>query len=259
MCVFWDQGICRHGLECWFAHGKQELELGVASRFDEERAKAPATARIDFSSTMHTAPSEVYSRTINIPLEQVDLVMTHRARDLLMDVGGATDVRWDKESGKATVYGTTVQQVGKASGALQRVSTHCLWGINEAKVLGLLHPKTDYTAARCRLSPMMPSLKALEVVLSATRQTLTIGTDPSSGLVVKGPHVSRAHATLEFQPAKGAVYVIDTSTNGTFVNGKRLPAKGSGKVVLWHGDDMLLQDPNAGCAEFGFVINIEFT
>ena len=32
------------------------------------------------------------------------------------------------------------------------------------------------------------------------------------------------------------------SRNGTFLNGKRLPPKASAKVMLSHGDELLLQD-----------------
>ena len=62
---------------------------------------------------------------------------------------------------------------------------------------------------------------------------------------------------LELVPAKGLVYAIDMSTNGTFLNSKRLPTKDkSAKVVLWHGDELLFQDPNASM-EFGYMVNLE--
>merc|ERR1712232_464486 len=160
------------------------------------------------------------------------------------------------EKGNASILGTAVQ-VEKAANMLHRVSTHCLWGISEAKVHGLLQPPKDCTTARCRLEPMTPALKKCAFALSSAKPTITIGTDPSSGLRVKGPNLSRVHAIVEFMPAKGAIYVIDKSTNGTFVNGKRLPAKGCAKVVLWHGDELLFQDPALGGGEFGYVVNLE--
>eukprot|EP00435_Cladocopium_sp_Y103_P002909 s1216_g1.t1 len=51
--------------------------------------------------------------------------------------------------------------------------------------------------------------------------------------------------------------VIDCSTNGTFLNGFRLPPKTTGKVLLSHGDELLLQDPANGDQEFGYVVNIQ--
>ena len=43
--------------------------------------------------------------------------------------------------------------------------------------------------------------------------------------------------------------IIDCSTNGTYLNGLRLPPKTTGKVLLSHGDELLLQDPNNGDQE----------
>ena len=74
---------------------------------------------------------------------------------------------------------------------------------------------------------------------------------------VKDDLVSRQHCILELDVQRGAVYIIDTSTNGTFLNGTALPAKSSSKVLLSHGDDLVLKgpqhDPNR---EFGWVVNI---
>ncbi|CAE7940497.1 TRY3 [Symbiodinium necroappetens] len=50
--------------------------------------------------------------------------------------------------------------------------------------------------------------------------------------------------------------VIDCSTNGTFLNGLRLPPRTTGKVLVSHGDELLLQDP-ANDQEFGYVVNIQ--
>jgi len=95
--------------------------------------------------------------------------------------------------------------------------------------------------------------------LSIGNSKLKIGTGDGNHLKVRGSLLSRAHAVLEFVPTRGVVYVIDTSTNGTFLNGKRLPEKASAKVVLWHGDELLLQDPAAPgqSGEFGYMVNLE--
>ena len=62
---------------------------------------------------------------------------------------------------------------------------------------------------------------------------------------------------LELDATRGAVYIIDTSSNGTFLNNKALPAKSASKVILSHGDDLVLKpadtDPNR---EFGWVVNM---
>jgi len=51
--------------------------------------------------------------------------------------------------------------------------------------------------------------------------------------------------------------VLDLSTNGTFLNGIRLPGKQVGKVLLSHGDELLLKDPAGGEQEFGYIVNLQ--
>merc|ERR1712048_1199550 len=76
-------------------------------------------------------------------------------------------------------------------------------------------------------------------------------------VVIQDPIISRQHCVIELDAERGAVYVLDCSTNGTFLNGRRLPSKSSGKVLLSHGDELLLKDPSAGEPEFGFIVNIQ--
>merc|ERR1711957_201947 len=70
--------------------------------------------------------------------------------------------------------------------------------------------------------------------------------------------VSRAHVSIEYDPVKGLLYVCDCSTNGTFLNGVRLPSKIKGKVLLSHGDELLLKDPSGPQSEFGYIVNLSF-
>merc|ERR1712194_947968 len=67
---------------------------------------------------------------------------------------------------------------------------------------------------------------------------------------------SRHHCCITFEPAKGVVYIVDLSTNGTFLNGTRLPSKKLGKVILSHGDEVLFRDPKSGDTEFGYICNL---
>lgn len=62
-------------------------------------------------------------------------------------------------------------------------------------------------------------------------EQLIIGRDPSNAIVINDPEVSRRHARLMLQ---GGRYVLEDlgSTNGTFVNGRRLSAP----YVLKPGD-----------------------
>lgn len=92
--------------------------------------------------------------------------------------------------------------------------------------------------------------------LSHNMPVLCVGKDKNNDVVINANMISRQHCILELDPERGAIYAIDTSTNGTYLNGVRLPKKESGKVLVSHGDELLLQDP-ALDQEFGYVINIQ--
>jgi len=69
--------------------------------------------------------------------------------------------------------------------------------------------------------------------------------------------MSRQHCLISFDATKGIVYIADLSTNGTWINGVRLPSKKLGKVMLSHGDELLLRDPGSGDTEFGYICNLK--
>lgn len=250
ICMHWEQGNCRRGADCGFAHGVDDLVPDEA----EDIGKRPATTRMDFAGL----DVGRQSRTVPISGECIGTLMAEGIRELLLQVTGVHDIAFDRSKKIATVTGTAAQ-LEKAEKQLQRVSAHCQWGASEAKVRGVISPRTDYKSVRLRLASMVPQLKDCTRTLDAGKPTLSIGSDPSNNVRVQGALVSRAHAVIEFIQEKGAVYVMDTSTNGTFLNGKRLPPKGTGKVLLWHGDELLLQDPLQGGMEFGYMVNLEMT
>lgn len=246
LCSFFQTGTCRKGrADCSFAHGVEDMARPLQSNLK--------TTRMDFS-----AGTEVnrVSRQFNIPEGQVTALMTEATKQVLVDVTGVQDVEWDHAKRKVRVAGTAVQ-VEKAGVLLQRAATHCHWGVSEAKIAAILRPRTGCTSARCTLSPMVPSLQRFSAILSPGRPSFTLGTGKENALVVKGAGVSRSHASFEFVPGRGVVYILDTSTNGTFLNGRRLPDKA--KVIIWHGDELLLQDPKmpSQAGEFGYMVNLE--
>lgn len=60
-----------------------------------------------------------------------------------------------------------------------------------------------------------------------------IGRDRSNGIIIADPKVSKFHALVTFE--KGDGYIKDSnSTNGTYLNGKRIPA--GKRVKLNDGD-----------------------
>lgn len=233
LCVYWQQGTCKRLQACPFAHGEEELAKG------SELEPRPATKKMDFSgSALETREN---SRTFRISSEQAPHFMTDRTKDLLIEVSNASEVQWHRREGAATVYGSSLA-LAKVEQLLGRVNVHCKWGASEGKIHSILKPERNVQSARIRLSPMMPTLKAFSKRLTVVSNTLTIGTGKTNDLVVTAPNISRAHCFLEFVPEKGAVYAVDTSTNGTFLNGRPLPPKSGGKVLIWHGDELLLAD-----------------
>jgi len=252
LCIHFDSGQCRRGPDCSFAHGVAELANPWTQA--QDIAHRPTTTRMDFSKL---DPNHE-RREVHVPRDQADVLMTDVVRQLFLEASGVSDVQWDRGKSLAILTGTKVK-LDMVEKQLQRVIAHCNWGASEQKIRSVLNPRKDLKTARCRLSGMVPALKDFSKTLSAEQPQLTIGTDPSNHLRVRGPLLSRTHVLFEFSPERGAVYVIDCSTNGTFLNGKRLPAKASGKVLLWHGDELLFQEPGSkGDSEFGYMVNLEF-
>jgi len=203
---------------------------------------------MDFSRLVQNMPS----REVPVPKNLVEHLMTPQHRGLLAEETGA-DVEWVPEEAQVKLRGSA-EQVKRATRLLQRVLMHCHWGRSEAKVARLLRPYIVESAI-CRLSPMN-SLRPVEKVLNNSSPILSIGKDKGNDVTIQDPVISRQHCILELDPERGAVYALDTSTNGTFLNGIRLPSKTVGKVLLSHGDELLFKDPTHGEQEFGYIVNL---
>mmetsp|Transcript_52045 Transcript_52045/g.161116 ORF Transcript_52045/g.161116 Transcript_52045/m.161116 type:complete len:350 (-) Transcript_52045:63-1112(-) len=224
--------------------------VGMAPPQVEESDGQPRveTTPMDFSRLSRDLPS----RSVPVPKELVEHLMTPEHRQLLTEQSGA-DVEWAPEEAQVKVRGSA-EQVKRATRLLQRVLMHCHWGKSEAKVKRLLKPRLVESAI-CRLSPMN-TLRPAEKLLSNAQPLLSIGKDKGNDVVIQDPIISRQHCILELDPERGAIYAIDCSTNGTFLNGIRLPSKTVGKVLLSHGDELLFKDPSSGELEFGYILNI---
>lgn len=244
LCAHFLKDDCMWGDQCRFSHSVEELREG-----------APPTEGMNFNNL----EASLATRSVAVPRQQLKFLMTEETRQVLTDASGISSVVWYPEAAKVSISGTA-QQVEAAEHLLKRVVTHCSWGVNAAKVSGILRLQ-PCKAAKVTLSPMHPSLKAITINLNAVNNRFTVGSGSSNDVVLKGPVglISRAHATLELTPSKGALYVVDTSTNGTFLNGIQLPAKSSGKVIVWHGDELLFPEPgmSQNNMEFGYMVNLE--
>lgn len=208
----------------------------------------PTTTRLDLSKLGQGGSSE----EMDVPPAIAQHVATGANQQLLAEMSGAT-VEWDGRQGPLVLHGSATQVLA-AKRLLVRVVTHCQWGANEEKVQRLLNPKQMETAV-IRLSPMGISLKAVQKSLSLRHPTLSIGKDKANDAMVADAQISRQHCLMELDSKRGAVYIVDLSTNGTFLNGKRLPNKKHGKVMLSHGDELLLKDPGQD-SEFGYMVNL---
>lgn len=241
ICSHYLNDDCRWGENCRFSHDVEGRLAGM-----------PITTEIDFTNL----DSGVVTEGFKIPRRQMQL-MTELTRNLLSKASGDCGVGWDPEQSQAIVTGAP-QLVERAGQLIKRLTTHCHWGISEVKVEGILNAAQS-TKANLKLSPMATTLPKGSVCLTAAKPQFTIGSGPGNDLVIKGRLISRSHLVVEFTPEKGAVYVLDVSTNGTFLNGVRLPQKNSGKVFLSHGDELLFPEGSAEGAtfEYGYMVNLE--
>eukprot|EP00440_Ansanella_granifera_P063844 gb/GFBE01069216.1/.p1 GENE.gb/GFBE01069216.1/~~gb/GFBE01069216.1/.p1 ORF type:complete len:321 (+),score=57.32 gb/GFBE01069216.1/:1-963(+) len=221
------------------------MNLGPAQDLDPNK---PATTPMDFSRLGVNQPSKDFP----VPRDMVEYLMTPEHRQILLEATGC-DVEWEPDESKVLLRGSE-QQIKNAVRLLSRVLMHCNWGKSEAKVRRLLKPRIIESAA-VRLSPMN-TLPSAQKTLSNMQPVISIGKDKSNDVVIPAQVVSRQHCVLELDPERGAIYAIDCSTNGTFLNGIRLPPKTSGKVLVSHGDELLLADPMGGDQEFGYIVNI---
>lgn len=179
-------------------------------------------------------------------------LMTASNKQLLAEMSGAI-AAWEPDSSKVSLRGSA-DQINMANRLLLRIMMHCQWGVSEEKVQRLLKPRRVHKTL-VRLAPMGLQLKSIEKTLSMRSPRLSIGKDKTNDAVIMDALVSRHHCVLELDTARGAVYAIDCSTNGSFLNGKRLPQKKHGKVLLSHGDELLLRDPGQD-SEFGYMVNL---
>eukprot|EP00415_Alexandrium_ostenfeldii_P003441 UN3441 len=106
-----------------------------------------------------------------------------------------------------------------------------------------------------RLAPMGLSLRPVGKLLSVRSPTLSIGKDKLNDAVVADAQISRQHCVLELDSKRGAVFPVDFSPNGPFLNGRGLPNKKHGKVLLSPGDELCFKDPGPD-AEFGYMVNL---
>eukprot|EP00928_Gymnodinium_smaydae_P053333 TRINITY_DN37345_c0_g1_i1.p1 TRINITY_DN37345_c0_g1~~TRINITY_DN37345_c0_g1_i1.p1 ORF type:complete len:616 (+),score=135.90 TRINITY_DN37345_c0_g1_i1:63-1910(+) len=169
------------------------------------------------------------------------------------------------EAGHVVVTASTKKGLDKALGVLKRIAYHCQWGCNKDKVTALLadRPARPVTTTVVRLAATSSRLPSHESRLTLQQRKLRIGSQAGMcQCAIEGvPGISRKHCTITLEPDKGAVYVQDLSTNGTYLNGKRLPKPPfknpqDARVRLFHGDELFFRLRSEGAEELGFVVNL---
>jgi hypothetical protein len=111
-------------------------------------------------------------------------------------------------------------------------------------------------AIALRLEPLKPGMPHFEKVLSESKQNVLIGSHRGVvDVLVSDECVSKKHATLALVGIHGelALSIMDTSTNGTFVNGERLQAKKK-RYRIRNGDKLQIMDPTVD-EEFGWKVD----
>lgn len=198
--------------------------------------------------------SNVQSREVSVSKKIVEHLMTAENRQVLTEETGA-EVEWHPERHRVKLSGSDVQ-LKQAARLVARVEMHCHWGSSEKKVRRLLR-RPQVESVLLRLSPMTANkLRQLEKTLNSKDSTLRIGKEKQCDVIIEDSLVSRQHCLISFDHTKGSVYIADLSTNGTYLNGLRLPSKKLGKVILMHGDELLLHNPESGDPEFGYICNL---
>jgi pSer/pThr/pTyr-binding forkhead associated (FHA) protein len=101
----------------------------------------------------------------------------------------------------------------------------CIVGVVSRDQLNLIDsPAVKSGAPKANVEPLFPALVSLSAVARPSRVALKAGTridvgrDPSCGLWLGAPHISRRHCSIEVSKT-GEVRVVDSSTNGTAYDG----------------------------------------
>jgi len=168
------------------------------------------------------------------------------------------------EDGQVILRAPSKQSLKDAMSVLARVAHHCQWGCSIAK-FGLLlreKPEQPVHTVLVRLAATSSRMQTQEGRVNQRQEKLRVGTDASQCQIALEPiaGISRKHLTITFEYDKGGCYVQDMSTNGTRLNGKRLPRPPykhpmDARVRIFHGDELVLAITPEG-EELGFVVNL---
>ena len=202
--------------------------------------------------------------TLKMPTRLTDCLMEPDNRAKLLAKTGLLSATLNQEK-HLILRAASRKQLQKTLGQLRRIAWACQWGCSSVKVGALLadKPAKAMNSIVVRLAATSSRLSSHDAKLNAKMRKIRLGTQAGTGmLVLEGiPGLSRKHCTITFEPEKGACYVQDVSTNGTYLNGKRLPRPpfknpADARVRLFHGDELLFKLRTDDAEELGYVINL---
>lgn len=228
------------------------------------RMKQAMEALPSLSAASREAKEEVSETTLRMPPRLHESLLHPDNESQLLARTGLAAVALNEE-GLVILRAHTRKGLAKALSQLRRVAYHCQWGCSKTKVAALLADKPAKPAHSMvvRLAATSSRLHSHEARLTPKARKLRVGTQASAcQLVIEGiPGLSRRHCTITFEPEKGAVYLQDLSTNGTYLNGKRLPRPPyknpqDARVRLFHGDEMFFRLRSDDTEELGYVVNL---
>jgi len=182
----------------------------------------------------------------------------------LLALTGLVGVSLDEQE-DVVVRANSQRELQLAIGKLRRLAYHCQWGCSKEKVGELLlgKPAKPINSMVVRLAAVSSRLPSHEARLTATAPKLRIGTEKGvcDLAVTSVSGLSRKHCTITFEPDKGAAYIQDLSTNGTFLNGRRLPkppykSVQDARVRVVHGDEVSIRRKSEEVEELGWMVNI---
>ncbi|CAE7486727.1 unnamed protein product [Symbiodinium sp. CCMP2456] len=219
LCIHHEAGNCRYGADCNFAHGVEDLEPDC----QEAVTKKPQTERMDFSGL----EAGRLTKSLTVPQDQVDALMTAPTRELLLEVAGAYDIEFQPARRVVEVTGTAVQ-LEKAEKALQRMVAHCNWGASDSKIRAILRPRLDYKyvlasatlahvgeqrQAQPKASSLVPPIKTVDEEDDAPPAFVATVSDEKARVFTIAFSKSHGHAGINFAYVDGLLVVEDVGSD----------------------------------------------
>jgi len=240
------------------------LEHKDSLALEVQRMKMAVEAATGQPSAKVEGKEEPSETTLKMPTRLTECLMDPTNHAQLLARTGLLSATLNQEK-HLVLRAPSEGRLKKTLGQLRRIAWACQWGCSTIKVAALLaeKPAKPLNSIVLRLAATSSRLSSHDAKLSAKLRKLRMGTEAGPGMLVLEAitGLSRKHCTITFEPDKGACYVQDVSTNGTYLNGKRLPRppykhSSDARVRLFHGDELLFKLRSEDAEELGYVINL---